>query len=127
MKCAEEIIAANKPLGPKVQHIDPVAAGQKSQFDFSSPRFEWPEELGARPPLPVLRLQPILAAVYQQDPVTADPVACQSGQSLLHGFWKTRRRDVEAKLDGCRDLVDVLASGSGGPDKTFLDLTFVER
>src|SRR4030095_3397769 len=77
--------------------------------------------------LPVLRLQPILAAVYQQDTITADPVACQSGQPLLHGFWKIRRRDVEAKLDGGRDLVDVLASGSRGPDKAFVDLTLVER
>jgi len=50
MKCAEEIIAANKPLGPtKVQTDAVTPAGQKSEFDFSSPHFEWPEELVGRP------------------------------------------------------------------------------
>jgi diguanylate cyclase (GGDEF)-like protein/PAS domain S-box-containing protein len=42
MKCAEEIIAANLPLGPKkVQQTNEVAPG--AEFDFLSPQFKWPE------------------------------------------------------------------------------------
>ena len=43
IKCAEEIIAANLPLGPKkAQQASPAAPGV--EFDFLSPRFKWPEE-----------------------------------------------------------------------------------
>ena len=42
-KGAEDIIAANVPLGPmKIQQTVPVAP--VSEFAFSSPQFQWPEE-----------------------------------------------------------------------------------
>ena len=49
-KAAEEIIAANQPLGPKqVQPSDAVGTnGHKSALDYSSTTFQWPEELLAR-------------------------------------------------------------------------------
>jgi diguanylate cyclase (GGDEF)-like protein/PAS domain S-box-containing protein len=48
--CAEEIIAANQPLGSKkVQQEPATQMVQKSGFDFSSTKFQWPEELVGRP------------------------------------------------------------------------------
>ena len=50
MKRAEEIIAAHQPLGSKhVQPMQPATPmGPKSGFDFSSTKFQWPEELVGR-------------------------------------------------------------------------------
>ena len=49
--CAEEIIIANRPLGSlQIPPPDPVATnGQKSELDYRATRFEWPEEMLARP------------------------------------------------------------------------------
>jgi diguanylate cyclase (GGDEF)-like protein/PAS domain S-box-containing protein len=51
-KHAEEIIAANKPLGPAVTP-ETMAAGsatpQRSGFDLRSATFQWPEEMLTRP------------------------------------------------------------------------------
>jgi diguanylate cyclase (GGDEF)-like protein/PAS domain S-box-containing protein len=46
-KCAEAIIVANQPLGPKNgQPSDPAATdGNTSEADYSSTTFQWPEEL----------------------------------------------------------------------------------
>ena len=47
---AEEIIAANVPLGPKKAQPSHVIAskGYKSEFDYSPTTFQWPEELLTR-------------------------------------------------------------------------------
>jgi diguanylate cyclase (GGDEF)-like protein/PAS domain S-box-containing protein len=47
--CAEEIIMANRPLGLKDgSQAGPATLGHKPEFVFSSPNFEWPEELIGR-------------------------------------------------------------------------------
>jgi diguanylate cyclase (GGDEF)-like protein/PAS domain S-box-containing protein len=49
-KCAEEIIAANQPLGPKpVQVSDSIGANAHGSLGYAATPFQWPEELLARP------------------------------------------------------------------------------
>jgi hypothetical protein len=47
---AEELIAANEPLGPKkAQPSDTLTPkGLQPQFDYSSAGFQWPDEVLAR-------------------------------------------------------------------------------
>jgi EAL domain-containing protein (putative c-di-GMP-specific phosphodiesterase class I) len=49
-KCAEEIVAAGKPLGPAPtpEQDAPAAVPRASGVDFPSATFEWPEEVVAR-------------------------------------------------------------------------------
>jgi diguanylate cyclase (GGDEF)-like protein/PAS domain S-box-containing protein len=47
-QCAEEIIAANRPLGPAQIEPSDTTNGHKSSLDYSATTFQWPEELLAR-------------------------------------------------------------------------------
>ena len=44
-KSAEEIIAANRPLGAAERDSNLAAAASRSGFDFTPPAIEWPDEL----------------------------------------------------------------------------------
>src|SRR5687768_11311814 len=54
------------------------------------------------------------------------PPASEALEPRLDVIRQAGGRDVEAKLDGRRDLVDVLPPGPGGTDEGFAESAFVE-
>src|SRR5687767_4818217 len=75
----------------------------------------------------VLRLRAVFPAVEDEHARGRHAAAGKSGQAGFDGEGKGRGADVEAQLDGGRDLVHVLSAGSGRPHEPLLDLALVRR
>src|SRR5690606_31639933 len=77
-------------------------------------------------PLERLFAVPLLAAVSlrldDHDPVPGDAAVAARQEPLLVEPRQGRGADVEAQMDGARDLVDVLPAGALGADRPKLDL-----
>src|SRR5437879_6282473 len=67
----------------------------------------------------VALLRPVALRLDDHDACGCDALIAASDETRLDRIRKRRRRDVEAQMDGGRDLVDVLSTGAlsadGGP------------
>src|SRR5262249_15118372 len=67
-------------------------------------------------------LRAIDPAVDVEHAVACEPIGGKPREPLLHGLRERGPPDVEAKLDGGRDLVHVLSARTRRPDESLLDL-----
>ena len=76
---------------------------------------------------PVLTLGPVLTAVDHQDAIRRDSTTRLCDQACLDVGREGRVLHVEPQLDGCRDLVDVLAPRSRRAHEALCQLVCVNR